>query len=97
MMFADPDRACDHPDFAAFVTVNRITDPNDEAVVLGFSADIRVDCAACGERMRWIGVPGGLSPTFPTASVDETELRAPLRPAGADPDYGLGLPGFGIR
>jgi hypothetical protein len=29
-------------------------------------------------------------------SVDETELRAPLRPASSDPDFGMGLPGFGI-
>lgn len=29
--------------------------------------------------------------------VDETELRAPLRPASADPDFGLGIPGVAIR
>ena len=29
-------------------------------------------------------------------SVDETELRAPLRLASADPDFGMGLPGFAV-
>lgn len=32
-----------------------------------------------------------------TADPDETELRAPLRPASSDPDFGLGLPGYAIR
>jgi hypothetical protein len=29
-------------------------------------------------------------------SVDESTLRAPLRPASADPDFGMGLPGFAV-
>ncbi len=30
-------------------------------------------------------------------SVDETELRAPIRPASSDPDFSLGLPGFAVN
>jgi len=30
-------------------------------------------------------------------SVDETVLVAPLRPASADPDFGMGLPGYAIQ
>lgn len=101
---ANPDRACPHPDFAAFVEVNRLTAhdritscvPDDDPPVIGYSADIRVTCLACGEAFRWTGVPAGLSPARPTCSVDETTLHAPLRPASADPDFGLGLPGFSI-
>ena len=54
-------------------------------------------CVDCDEPFRWIGVPIGLSPRQPMVSVDETELRAPLRPASSDPDFGLGLPGFAVR
>ncbi|WP_439947213.1 hypothetical protein [Streptomyces sp. BBFR109] len=52
---------------------------------------------ACGEPFRWTGVQAGVSPRQPMCSVDETELRAPLRPASADPDFGLGLPGFTVN
>jgi hypothetical protein len=38
----------------------------------------------------------GLNPRRPMVSPDETELRAPLRPASSDPDFGMGLPGFAI-
>ena len=93
---ADPDRACPHEDFAASVEVSRLTKV-DGGPVDGYSADIRVSCAACGEPFRWIGATAGLSPARPMCSVDETELRAPLRPASSDPDFGLGIPGFAIQ
>lgn len=93
---ADPDRACAHPDFTAEVDVYRLTDV-DDGPVTAYTAEIQVKCAACGEPFRWVGVPAGLSGSRPMCSVDETELHAPLRPASADPDFGLGIPGFAIR
>jgi hypothetical protein len=93
---ADPDGACEHPDFTAEVDVNRLTDAEDGPVT-GYAADVRARCAACGEPFRWIGVPAGSSGSRPTCSVDETELHAPLRPASSDPDFGLGIPGFAIQ
>ncbi len=93
---ADPDRVCPHADFAAEVEVNRLTSV-EGGPVTGFWADIRVRCADCGEPFRWIGVPVGAMADRPACSVDETELRAPLRPASSDPDFGLGLPGFAVR
>jgi hypothetical protein len=87
----DPDRPCPHEDFDAFVDVARITAGDNDPTVIGYTAEIRVNCRACGEPFRWTGVPAGLSPRQPTCSVDGTELRAPLRPASADPDFGLGL------
>jgi len=96
-MQADPDRACPHERFCADADINRLTSKDEpDAEVTGYTASIRVWCADCGERFRWIGVPAGLSPREPMVSVDETELRAPLRPASSDPDFGLGLPGFAI-
>lgn len=94
---ANLDRACPHENFDAYVDVNRVTASDDDPTVVGYSADIKVTCHDCGEPFRWTGVPAGVSPRSPMCSVDETELHAPLRPASADPDFGLGLPGFAIN
>lgn len=95
-MLLDQDRACPHENFAAIVEVNRLS--NDEGgEIHGYNADIRVRCADCDEPFRWIGAPAGLLPGQPCVSLDETELRAPLRPASSDPDFGLGIPGFAIN
>jgi hypothetical protein len=90
------DLPCDHEDFEAVVTVNRIQRSDDDPTVIGYSADIAVTCAGCGEPFRWTGVQAGMSPARPMCSVDETQLRAPLRPASNDPDFGLGIPGFAV-
>jgi len=92
----NPDLPCPHENFDVRVVVNRITD-TDDGPVTGYSADIKVNCDDCGEPFRWIGPLAGQSPHLPMVSVDETELRAPLRPATADPDFGLGIPGFAIQ
>ncbi|MDX3634305.1 hypothetical protein PV728_29390 [Streptomyces europaeiscabiei] len=93
----DPDKPCTHEDFDAVVGVARITASDDDPTVIGYAAEIKVNCQACGEPFRWTGVPAGLSPRQPMCSVDETTLHAPLRPASADPDFGLGLPGFSVN
>jgi hypothetical protein len=92
----DPDRPCRHENFAVHAVVNRLTRSDDDPAVIGYFADIRVWCEDCQEPFRWNGMPAGISPAHPTCSVDETELHAPLRPASADPDFGMGLPGFAI-
>jgi hypothetical protein len=92
----DPDRACPHEDFAASVEVNRLTKSDDDSAVVGFSAEITVACVHCGEKFRWTGLQAGYSPKRPMCNVDETVLIAPLRPASADPDFGLGIPGYAI-
>jgi len=99
---ADPDRACLHLDFEAFVEVARLIDERadddaDTTQATAYSAEISVWCRACNEPFRWIGVPAGLSPARPMVSVDETTLRAPIRPASSDPDFGMGIPGFAIQ
>lgn len=95
MSVPDPDRPCPHENFAAWVEVNRLTDTEDGPVT-AYSADITVRCAQCDEPFRWVGCPAGLSPRQPMVSVDEATLHAPIRPASADPDFGLGIPGFAI-
>jgi hypothetical protein len=91
----DPDKPCPHPDFVAEVSVGRILGETGQEPI-GYAAEIRVNCVACGEPFRWTGVQAGLSSGRPMCSPDETELRAPLRPASADPDFGMGLPGYAV-
>jgi hypothetical protein len=93
---ADPDLPCPHEDFTATVEVCRHAASDDDPTIVGYSAEIQVRCVACDEPFRWTGVPCGLSMSHPTCSPDETELHAPLRPASADPDFGMGLPGFSV-
>lgn len=93
----DPDRPCLHPRFESLVGIQRIVDEGGEdQMPHAFVAEIRIRCE-CGEPFRFSGLPAGLSYQQPRVSVDETELRAPIRPAGADADFGLGLPSVGIR
>lgn len=81
--------SCDHPDFAAQVDVSRLTD------VGAFTADVRIQCSACGEAFVFLGPELGLHPAMPTVSVDRTELRAPIAPQ-SDPTV-RGRVGFRIR
>jgi hypothetical protein len=92
------DQACPHLNFKAGVTVARLTD-GDDGPITNYSASIKVRCAnkPCGQEFEWIGPPMGVNPGRPTVSVDGTELRAPLRPVGSDPDFGLSGPGHSVR
>lgn len=92
---ADPDKACPHESFAATVDVGRLLEQEGGPVV-AYRAEVRIRCEGCGEPFRFTGVQAGLSDCRPMCSVDETELRAPIRPASADPDFGLGIPGFAV-
>lgn len=93
---ADPDQPCEHPNTEAWVGVNRLTRSDDDPTIVAYSADIKINCGDCGEPFRFTGVQAGLHPARPMCSPDETELRVPIRPASADSDFGLGLPGFAI-
>lgn len=94
---ADPDRACPHEDFAAFVDVARIAKDDDDPAIVAFTAEVRIRCAACDEAFRFIGMPAGMLPNRPACSPNEEEARLPIRPASSDPDFGLGIPGFSVR
>jgi hypothetical protein len=89
-------RLCEHENFQADVEVNRLTSEEGGSVT-GYSADLRIWCADCDEAFRFTGVHAGLLPSQPMCSVDEKELHIPIRPASADPDFGLGWPGFSIQ
>lgn len=96
----DPDRPCPHEDFETVVQVGRIL-ADEGGPPAAFMAEITVQCAAaprgCSETFRWNGVRAGMSYAHPMTSPDERTLLAPLRPASADPDFGMGLPGYAIQ
>lgn len=97
-----PDRPCPHLNFHADVEVGRIGEGDTaDGLPNAYMVDVRVQCApppdGCGEPFRFNGVPAGMSYTHPMVSPDEKTLRAPIRPASADPDMGMGLPGFAIQ
>lgn len=94
---------CPHADQNVFAAVGRhvASDPTEQDPMpptTGFSADIRVWCADCGEPFVWVGpMQLGVNPGQPTVDVEGTTLCAPLRPLSAPEDFGLQRPGFGVR
>ncbi len=70
---------CGHMNFACQVDVMRLTD-GDEGPITGYSADVRIQCADCNERFRFIGLPMGSAPDRPMVSFGGVELRAPIEP-----------------
>lgn len=81
-------KRCEHPDFAAHVSVDRIVPdlppdeegresrPGDE--VIAFRATVRVACALCGASLGFRVPEVGDLPDRPAASPDALELRVPL-------------------
>lgn len=94
---ADPDKPCPHVDMHMDGDVQRLTASEDDPTVMAYIVELSIRCVACQERFRWTGVPAGLMPDRPACSPDEFVLHAPIRPASADPDFGLGIPGFAIQ
>lgn len=65
---------CEHHDFHARVAVNRIED------IHAFAADVAIECAECGRKFIFLGLPAGVSIYIPTVSIDSTEARLPIAP-----------------
>jgi len=92
---ADP---CPHISHAAFVEVYQLTDERKpDGRITGYTAELRIYCAACDEPFEFIGLPAGLSSSRPTADVPATTARLPIKPASAPANFGQGIPGFGIK
>jgi hypothetical protein len=70
----------------AGVSVCRLTDENNSEHIVGFAADVKINCADCGMPFEFIGLPIGVSATNskPMVSMDRKELRAPIKPS-SDP------------
>lgn len=85
-------RMCDHPDFAAEVDVNRLSDSGR------FQADVRIRCSKCGTPFRFIGLPAGIDLEGAATSVGGTEARLAIAPKGEVLSVLEGAPiGFTVR
>lgn len=71
---------CEHMNFKATVAVGRISE-TEGGPITSYCADVRVECAGCGLKFRFVGLPYGYHFRQPTLSIDGTELRAVLEPA----------------
>ncbi len=63
---------CPHMQFQAAVNVARIEDTGMKV------AEIQIRCSHCGMPAQFRGVPLGVSPDHPTASIDGEEVRLPF-------------------
>lgn len=84
---------CEHLNFKAKVEVNRLL--NDEGIVHGYSADIRIECDECSMPFEFVGAPAGWSIEKPMCNVTAQELHAPIRPKGSL--LMPAIPGFTVR
>lgn len=83
---------CDHPEFYANVDVNRLVDTGR------YQADVRIECACCKKRFRFIGLPAGLDFNGAATNPDATEARLAIAPEGEVVSMLEGAPlGFSIR
>ncbi len=69
---------CHHPGFEASVRVDRVED------IGRFMASVKIECTACGAKMRFLGVPMGMNYNGATTDVDGTELRLGIHPIGEE-------------
>ena len=86
-------KTCEHNDFTASVGVARLTEV-EGGPATHFAAEIRIECAECGQKFEFVGLPLGSSAYKPTVSMDGEELRAPIAVKGTKPPEGL--PGFSV-
>lgn len=76
---------CPHSDLDIHVNIAVMMDTNVR------SMEVTARCKICGEAMRFLGAPIGISLARPTVSVDGTELRVPMVPASEEPDKAVDM------
>lgn len=74
---------CEHQNFVANVAVGRLT-KDEDGPVTGYVADVRIECADCGRKMQFLGLPTGYDTGAACVSVDGLEARLALCPQGQD-------------
>lgn len=97
--------SCEHPDFTANVSVNRLQN-NGHEEVYAFAVDVTVACTKCGEPFGWRVPRAGMAPDDAYVSADGKELHVYLLspadmalmegPAGLAPLPPLDTPGYRI-
>jgi hypothetical protein len=77
---------CLHEKHTAWVDVTRLSDPSQP---LDFHADVRIQCAQCKCKFRFLGLPMGFRMKCAAVSFDGTEARLaiePVEPRGNEND-----------
>jgi hypothetical protein len=82
--------ACEHVNFNAFVSVNRLTDSGK------FAADIKIRCTDCGHPFCFRGLPLGLDLNGAAMSPDGREARLAIYPQGEFHENDTALAGFRV-
>lgn len=70
---------CKHETFQVDAKVARLT-KEEGGDVTGYSMDIEVCCKDCHMPFRFIGLPGGYSPSYPTVDFEQIQARMPIAP-----------------
>lgn len=78
---SEEQKNCSHESFLSKCIVTRLTASETDPTIIGYCLDINIHCAVCGLPFEFIGVPTGISKSFPCVSFDCLELRAPIRPS----------------
>jgi hypothetical protein len=73
-------RKCEHVQFVSEVDVIRIVEDERSSEVIGYTAEVNVRCADCGQPFRFIGLPVGTAGEIGTMSADCLEARLPIEP-----------------
>lgn len=71
---------CKHEQFMTESKVFRLTDDVDSDKITGYCADITIHCSQCMKPFQFIGLPMGLSKSYPTTCPEGIELRVPIKP-----------------
>jgi len=72
---------CDHHNFAVRANVARLTDVED-GPVKAFVCELEVECADCGTRFQFRGLPPGYGSMGATCSVDALIANLAIVPEG---------------
>lgn len=66
---------CRHLEFASEVSIAPITESDTTGEIIGYVVEIAVYCISCGEHLRFLGLPTGISLKGPSVSASGTEAR----------------------
>lgn len=90
---------CSHINFSATLKVHRVVtqEPAEgqEPDIAAYMAEIRVQCADCGNPFEWVGFPMGIHSDQARVDISGQQLNAPLKPQGVEKMKGFG--GFDVK
>lgn len=87
---------CEHMEFAANVSVGRIT-KEEGGAPHSFMAHVKIECAKCHRPFQFLGLEMGLHMRGARMSVDGQEARLSIAPVGEVPQPLDRFLEFGIR